>query len=143
VGGADTGRRAGYLRRAAELIHADSDRLARISSLEEGKPLRESRFEVEGWTAGFFEYFSGFARAAHGEILPSDHRGEEIEIRRVPYGVCVAITPWNFPSAMVARTVAPALMAGNAMMVKPSSTTPLSALARCDLRTRPGSQPGS
>ncbi|HWF49954.1 MAG TPA: aldehyde dehydrogenase family protein [Solirubrobacteraceae bacterium] len=132
------GERAGYLKRVAELIHADSDRLARIISLEEGKPLRESRFEVEGWTAGFFEYFSGFARAAHGEILPSDNRGEEIEIRKVPYGVCVAVTPWNFPSAMVGRKVAPALMAGNAMVVKPSSTTPLSALALAKIFERSG-----
>ena len=132
------GERAGYLRRVAELIHADSDRLARIVSLEEGKPLREARFEIEGWTAGFFEYLSSFARAAHGELLPSDNRGEEIEIRRVPYGVCVAVTPWNFPSAMVARKVAPALMAGNAMVVKPSSTTPLSALALAEILDRAG-----
>ncbi|MDX6704548.1 MAG: lactaldehyde dehydrogenase / glycolaldehyde dehydrogenase [Solirubrobacteraceae bacterium] len=132
------GERAAYLQRVAQLIHADSERLARIISLEVGKPLRESRFEIEGWTAGFFEYFSGFARAAHGEILPSDNRGEEIQIRKVPYGVCVAITPWNFPSAMVARKVAPALMAGNAMVVKPSSTTPLSALALAAIFERAG-----
>ncbi|MEA2222141.1 MAG: lactaldehyde dehydrogenase / glycolaldehyde dehydrogenase, partial [Solirubrobacteraceae bacterium] len=106
------GERAGYLKRVAQLIHADSERLARIISLEVGKPIRESRFEVEGWTAGFFEYVSGFARAAHGEILPSDNRGEEVQLRKVPYGVCVAVTPWNFPSAMPARKVAPALMAG-------------------------------
>jgi len=132
------GERAKCLRRVAELIRADSDRLAQIVSLEEGKPLRESRFEIEGWTAGFFDYYSGFARAAQGEILPSDNRGEEIEIRKVPYGVCVAVTPWNFPSAMVARKVAPALMAGNAMVVKPSSTTPLSALALAAIFERAG-----
>jgi len=130
--------RAGYLSRVAQLIRADSDRLARIISLEEGKPLRESHFEIEGWTAGFFEYLASFARAANGEILPSDNRGEEIEIREVPYGVCVGITPWNFPSAMVARKVAPALMAGNAMVVKPSSTTPLSALALAAIFERAG-----
>jgi len=121
--------RAEYLQRVAQLVHADAERLSRLISHEEGKPLRESRVEIEGWTAGFFEYFPTFARAAHGEILPSDNRGEEIAIRKVPYGVCVGITPWNFPSAMVARKVAPALMAGNAIVVKPSSTTPLSALA--------------
>jgi lactaldehyde dehydrogenase / glycolaldehyde dehydrogenase len=132
------GERAGCLRRVAELIHADCDRLARIISLEVGKPMRESRFEVEGWTAGFFEYFAGFARAAHGEILPSDNRGEEVQLRKVPYGVCVAVTPWNFPSAMPARKVAPALMAGNAMVVKPSSTTPLSALALAAIFERAG-----
>ncbi|MHB8690247.1 MAG: aldehyde dehydrogenase family protein [Solirubrobacteraceae bacterium] len=132
------GERAGHLKRVAELVHADSDRLARIISLEEGKPVSESRFEIEGWTAGFFEYFSGFARAAHGEILPSDNRGEEIQMRKVPYGVCVGVTPWNFPSAMVARKVAPALMAGNAMVIKPSSTTPLSALALAAIFERAG-----
>jgi lactaldehyde dehydrogenase / glycolaldehyde dehydrogenase len=130
--------RAGYLRRVAEWVHADADRLAWIVSIEEGKPLREARFEIEGWTAGFFEYFSGFARAATGEILPSDNRGEEIQMRKVPYGVCVGVTPWNFPSAMVARKVAPALMAGNAMVIKPSSTTPLSALALAAIFERAG-----
>jgi lactaldehyde dehydrogenase/glycolaldehyde dehydrogenase len=127
------GERAGYLRRVAELVRADDERLARIVSLEVGKPMRESRVEIEGWTAGFFDYFASFGRAATGEILPSDNRGEEIAIRKVPYGVCVGITPWNFPSAMVARKVAPALLAGNAMVVKPSSTTPLSALALAEI----------
>jgi lactaldehyde dehydrogenase/glycolaldehyde dehydrogenase len=126
-------QRARYLARVAELVRADTERLARIVSLEVGKPMRESRFEIDGWTAGFFDYFAGFGRAATGEILPSDNRGEEIAIRKVPYGVCVGVTPWNFPSAMVARKVAPALLAGNAMVVKPSSTTPLSALALAEI----------
>jgi lactaldehyde dehydrogenase/glycolaldehyde dehydrogenase len=90
--------RAEYLRRVAQLVRADTERLSRLISHEEGKPLRESRVEIEGWTAGFFDYFATFARVAHGEILPSDNRGEEIAIRKVPYGVCVGITPWNFPS---------------------------------------------
>ena len=136
------GERAAFLKRIGDLVRADSERLARIISIEEGKPLRESRVEIEGWTAGFFDYFASFARAAHGEILPSDNRGEEIAIRRVPYGVCVSITPWNFPSAMVARKVAPALMAGNTMVVKPSSTTPLSALALATIFERAGVPPG-
>ncbi|HZZ92399.1 MAG TPA: aldehyde dehydrogenase family protein [Usitatibacter sp.] len=130
--------RAACLRRVAQLVRADQDRLAHIISLEEGKPLRESRFEVEGWTAGFFDYFADFARAAHGELLPSDNRGEEVAIRKVPYGVCVGITPWNFPSAMVGRKVAPALMAGNTIVIKPSSTTPLSALALAEIFDRSG-----
>jgi lactaldehyde dehydrogenase/glycolaldehyde dehydrogenase len=136
------GERATYLRRVAELVRADADHLSQLISLEEGKPWRESRVEIEGWTAGFFDYFAGFARAAHGELLPSDNRGEEIAIRKVPYGVCVAITPWNFPSAMVARKVAPALMAGNTMVVKPSSTTPLSALALAVIFEAAGIPPG-
>jgi lactaldehyde dehydrogenase / glycolaldehyde dehydrogenase len=134
--------RAEYLQRVAQLVRADAERLSRLISHEEGKPLRESRVEIEGWTAGFFEYFPSFARAAHGEILPSDNRGEEIAIRKVPYGVCVGVTPWNFPSAMVARKVAPALMAGNAIVVKPSSTTPLSALALAAIFDRAQLPPG-
>jgi lactaldehyde dehydrogenase/glycolaldehyde dehydrogenase len=137
-----SGERAAYLMRVARLVRADTERLARIISLEEGKPMRESRVEIEGWTAGFFDYFASFARAAHGEILPSDNRGEEIAIRKVPYGVCVAITPWNFPSAMPARKLAPALMAGNTMVVKPSSSTPLSALALAAILDRAGLPPG-
>jgi lactaldehyde dehydrogenase/glycolaldehyde dehydrogenase len=137
-----SGERAGYLKRVADLVRADAERLARIISIEVGKPLREARFEIEGWTAGFFDYFPTFARAAHGEILPSENRGEEIAIRRVPYGVCVGITPWNFPSAMPARKLAPALMAGNTMVVKPSSTTPLSALALATIFERAGLPPG-
>jgi lactaldehyde dehydrogenase / glycolaldehyde dehydrogenase len=134
--------RATYLRRVAELVRKDVDRLARIISLEEGKPLREARFEIVEWTAGFFDYFADFGRAAHGEILPSDNRDEEVTIRKVPYGVCVGITPWNFPSAMVGRKVAPALMAGNAMVVKPSSITPLSALALAAIFDEAGIPPG-
>ena len=134
--------RGSYLRRVGELVRADADRLARLISQEEGKPLREARVEIEGWTAGFFDYFTSFARAAHGELLPSDNRDEEIAIRKVPYGVCVGITPWNFPSAMVARKVAPALMAGNTIVVKPSSTTPLSALALAAIFEEAGLPPG-
>ena len=76
--------------------------LTRIISIEEGKPLREARVEIEGWTAGFFDYFASFARAAHGEILPCRHRGEDIAVGAFPMGLR-QITPWNFPSAMVAR----------------------------------------
>jgi lactaldehyde dehydrogenase/glycolaldehyde dehydrogenase len=131
-------QRARYLARVAQLVRADSERLARLVSLEVGKPMRESRFEIDGWTVGFFDYFAGFGRAATGEILPSDNRGEEVAIRKVPYGVCVGITPWNFPSAMPARKLAPALLAGNAMVVKPSSTTPLSALALGEIFAQAG-----
>jgi lactaldehyde dehydrogenase / glycolaldehyde dehydrogenase len=134
--------RAAYLQRIAALVRADADRLSRLISHEEGKPLRESRVEIEGWTAGFFEYFASFARAAHGELLPSDNRGEEMASRKFPYGVCVGITPWNFPSAMVARKVAPALMAGNTMVVKPSSLTPLSALALAEIFEQAELPPG-
>jgi lactaldehyde dehydrogenase / glycolaldehyde dehydrogenase len=121
--------RATFLHRIAKLVRKNREHLASVVSLEEGKPLREAHAEIEGWTAGFFDYFASFGRACSGELLPSQHQDEDIAIRQIPFGVCVGITPWNFPSAMVARKVAPALMAGNAIVVKPSSLTPLSALA--------------
>jgi lactaldehyde dehydrogenase / glycolaldehyde dehydrogenase len=120
--------RAAYLQRVVELIHSQAEDLARLVVREQGKPLVEARGEISG-TAGFFDYFTSFARAPMGEILPSDNPDEEIWIRNVPYGVVVAIIPWNYPAALFARKVAPALMAGNTVVVKPHEDTPLSALA--------------
>src|SRR5206468_5607368 len=79
--------------------------------------------------AGFFEYFTSFARRPMGEIMASDNPNEDIWIRNVPYGVVVGIIPWNYPAALFARKVAPALMAGNTIVIKPHEDTPLSALA--------------
>lgn len=119
--------RADYMKRVASLIRRDAERLARIISLEQGKPIKEARGEVGG-TAGFFDYFAEFARRIQGEILPSDHPGEQIWIQRVPIGVIGAIIPWNYPSALVARKVAPSMIAGNTVVLKPHELTPLSAL---------------
>ncbi len=120
-------QRAAHLARVVERIRADAERLARLVVREQGKPLVEARGEIGG-AAGFFEYFTSFARAPKGEILPSDNPKEDIWIRSAPYGVVVAIIPWNYPAALFARKVAPALMAGNTIVVKPHEDTPLSAL---------------
>jgi lactaldehyde dehydrogenase/glycolaldehyde dehydrogenase len=133
--------RAAYLRRIVERITADSERLARLVVQEQGKPLVEARGEIAG-TAGFFEYFTTFARAPLGEIVASDNRDEDIWIRNVPFGVVVGIIPWNYPAALFARKVAPALMAGNTIVVKPHEDTPLSALALAKICEEAGVPPG-
>jgi lactaldehyde dehydrogenase / glycolaldehyde dehydrogenase len=133
--------RAAYLRRIVERINVDSERLARLIVQEQGKPLVEARGEIAG-TAGFFEYFTSFARAPLGEIVASDNRDEDIWIRNVPFGVVVGIIPWNYPAALFARKVAPALMAGNTIVVKPHEDTPLSALALAQICEEAGVPPG-
>lgn len=120
--------RAAYLRRIAALVRDSADELARLVVREQGKPLTEARGEIGG-TAEFFDYFATFARAVSGEIVASDNPSEDIWIRNVPYGVVVAIIPWNYPAALFARKVAPALMAGNTIVVKPHEDTPLSSIA--------------
>lgn len=121
-------QRAGFLRRIAALIRENADDLARLVVLEMGKPLFEARNELGG-TSEFFEYFASFGRGQIGELMASDNPKEDIWIRDVPYGVVVGIIPWNFPSALFSRKVAPALMAGNTIVLKPHEDTPLSALA--------------
>ncbi len=121
-------QRATYIKRIAALIREDADRLARLVVQEQGKPLFEAQGEIGG-TAEFFDYFATFARAATGEIIASDSPDEDIWIRSVPYGVVVGIIPWNYPAALFARKVAPALMAGNTIVIKPHEDTPLSSLA--------------
>jgi lactaldehyde dehydrogenase/glycolaldehyde dehydrogenase len=133
--------RAAYVRRIVERITADSERLARLVVQEQGKPLVEARGEIAG-TAGFFEYFTTFARSPLGEIVASDNRDEDIWIRNVPFGVVVGIIPWNYPAALFARKVAPALMAGNTIVVKPHEDTPLSALALAKICEEAGVPPG-
>lgn len=119
--------RAGYMMKVAKLIHDKRETLARVLTAEQGKPLFESRLEVDG-AAAHFEYFAEFARRIEGDVLPSDNPGQTVMILRLPVGVVAAITPWNFPSSMVARKLAPALITGNAVVLKPSSKTPLSAV---------------
>lgn len=120
-------QRARYMKRVAALVRRDADRLARIVVMEQGKPLNEARGEVAG-TAEFFDYFAEFARRIQGEILPSDAPEEQIWIQRVPVGVVGAIIPWNYPSALVSRKVAPSMIAGDTIVLKPHEITPLSAL---------------
>jgi lactaldehyde dehydrogenase / glycolaldehyde dehydrogenase len=134
-------QRAEYLKRIVELIRGDAERLARLVVQEQGKPLVEARGEIGG-TAGFFDYFTTFARAPMGEILPSDSPHEDIWIRNVPYGVVVGIIPWNYPAALFARKVAPALMAGNTIVIKPHEDTPLSAIELAKICVAAGLPPG-
>lgn len=120
--------RAGYMRAIAHGIRDRAEELARLVTAEEGKPITEARGEVAG-AAEFFDYYAGLARSIEGEILASDLPGEELWIRRVPHGVVAAIIPWNYPSALTSRKVAPAILAGNTIVLKPHEDTPLSALA--------------
>jgi lactaldehyde dehydrogenase/glycolaldehyde dehydrogenase len=134
--------RAAVLTRIVGLIRDDAERLARLVVQEQGKPLVEARGEIAG-TAGFFEYFTSFARAPMGEIIASDNKDEDIWIRNVPFGVVVGIIPWNYPAALFARKVAPALMAGNTIVIKPHEDTPLSALALARICQAAGVPPGT
>jgi len=120
--------RARKMRDVAALIRRDQAALARLVVQEQGKPIKEAMGEIAG-AAEFLEYFAEFARRLPGEILPSDFAGEEVWIRRAPVGVVAAIIPWNYPAALICRKVAPALITGNAVVVKPHEMTPLSGLA--------------
>jgi lactaldehyde dehydrogenase/glycolaldehyde dehydrogenase len=125
------------MRRVAGLIRDNSAELARLVVQEQGKPISEARGEVGG-AAEFFDYFAEFARRIEGEILPSDVRDEQVWIQRVPVGVVVAIIPWNYPAALVSRKVAPALIAGDTIVLKPHEITPLSALFMAKLFEQAG-----
>ena len=120
-------QRAKYLIKIAQLMTEQRENLARILTSEEGKPLYESRLEIDG-AIGNFEYYAEFARRIEGDVLPSDFPNQTIMILKLPLGVVGSITPWNFPSATVARKLAPALITGNAVITKPSSNTPLSTI---------------
>lgn len=132
-----TAERATVLYRLAELIERDRERLAAIVVSEVGKPITEARGEVDG-AAGFCRFFAGIATVHGGDILPSARRDSEVWIRREPVGVVGAIIPWNFPLALTTRKLAPALVAGNAVVIKPAELTPLSALAVAELAVEAG-----
>jgi lactaldehyde dehydrogenase/glycolaldehyde dehydrogenase len=121
-------QRGAVLRAIAAGIREEAEDLARLIVAEQGKTIVEARGEVDG-TAGFFDYFAGFERGQVGTMWASDEPGEQLWIKQVPYGVVAGIIPWNFPAALFARKVAPAIMAGNAIVIKPHEDTPLSALA--------------
>ena len=129
--------RAAVLRRWFDLMMENQEDLARLMTLEQGKPLGEARGEI-AYAASFLEWFAEQAKRVNGEIIPQHQNDKRIVVLRQPVGVCVAITPWNFPSAMITRKVAPALAAGCAVVVKPATQTPLSALALCELAERAG-----
>jgi lactaldehyde dehydrogenase/glycolaldehyde dehydrogenase len=119
--------RAGYLHRIAAGIRKDAEHLARVLSEEQGKPLDQSRGEVNG-TADYFDYTAEWARRVEGEVIASDEPNDMQLLLRQPIGVVSGIVPWNFPLYVLARKVAPALLMGNAIVVKPSEITPNSTL---------------
>ncbi|MDJ1159829.1 NAD-dependent succinate-semialdehyde dehydrogenase [Chelatococcus sp. SYSU_G07232] len=134
--------RAAVLRRWYELILANKDDIAVIMTSEQGKPLAEARGEVE-YAASFVEFYAEEAKRIYGETIPSHRADARIMVIRQPIGVVAAITPWNFPAAMITRKVAPALAAGCTAVVKPAPETPLTALALAVLAERAGLPAGA
>ncbi len=129
--------RAALLRRWYELQMANREDLALLMTSEQGKPLAEARAEVD-YAASFTEFFAEEAKRVYGEIIPSHRKGGRILVLKQPIGVVGAITPWNFPLAMITRKIAPALAAGCTVVCKPAPETPLSALALAELGLRAG-----
>ena len=133
--------RAALLRRWHALILANQEDLARLMSSEQGKPLAESRTEV-AYGASYVEWFAEEAKRASGDIIPQQNGSHRILVVKQPVGVVAAITPWNFPLAMLARKIAPALAAGCAVVCKPAEDTPLTALAMGRLLEEAGAPAG-
>ena len=116
-------RRAGYLREIAALVRANREFLARVITAEQGKILGLAQVEVD-FSADYLDYMAEFARRFEGEIIPSDRPGENILLYKAPIGVIAGILPWNFPFFLIVRKMAPALLTGNTIVIKPSSETP-------------------
>ncbi|MDX2249444.1 MAG: NAD-dependent succinate-semialdehyde dehydrogenase [Bacteroidia bacterium] len=133
--------RANLLRKWYDLILQHQEDMAKILTAEQGKPLAEARGEVV-YGASFIQWFAEEARRAYGDIIPGFQRDKRIFVLKQPVGVVAAITPWNFPIAMITRKVAPALAAGCTVVIKPAEETPLSALALAVLAEEAGFPPG-
>jgi succinate-semialdehyde dehydrogenase/glutarate-semialdehyde dehydrogenase len=129
--------RAQLLRRWYELIMANLEDLAQLMTAEQGKPLAETRGEV-AYGASFIEWFAEEGKRLYGDVIPTNQKGRRILVLKEPIGVVAAITPWNFPNAMITRKCAPALAAGCTFVIKPAEDTPLSALALAELASRAG-----
>jgi succinate-semialdehyde dehydrogenase/glutarate-semialdehyde dehydrogenase len=129
--------RSQLLRKWFDLIMANQDDLARLMTAEQGKPLAEAKGEV-AYGASFVEWYAEEAKRVNGETLPQFDNNRRLLVLRQPIGVCAAITPWNFPLAMITRKVAPALAAGCPVVIKPAELTPLTALAVAELAMRAG-----
>ncbi len=133
--------RAAVMMKWFHLLHQHADDLARIMTAEQGKPLAEARGEVI-YGASFIEWFAEEAKRVYGETIPTTDNNKRYIVIKQPVGVCAAITPWNFPIAMITRKVAPALAAGCPVIIKPAEATPLSALAVAELAQRAGMPAG-
>ena len=129
--------RAGLMRKWFDLIMANQEDLARLMTAEQGKPLAETRGEV-AYGASFIEWFAEEGKRVYGDVIPTAQPGRRILVFKEPIGVVAAITPWNFPNAMITRKCAPALAAGCTFLIKPAAETPLSALALAELAHRAG-----
>jgi len=131
------GARAKILRKLYDLMMANQDALAELMTREQGKPLTEAKGEI-AYAAGFVEWFAEEGKRAYGEVVPAHAADKRIVVLKQPIGVVAAITPWNFPSAMITRKLAPALAAGCTVVLKPASATPYSALALAVLAEEAG-----
>jgi len=134
--------RARLLRRTSDLVRQRRDRIAAVMTAEQGKPLAEARGEVD-YAAGFFEWFAGEAERVYGQVVPAPNPAKRILVFRQPVGATAAITPWNFPAAMLARKLGPALAAGCTSVVKPASATPLTAIEICRALADAGAPAGT
>ncbi len=133
--------RAAKMRAWFDLILANQEDLALIMTMEQGKPLAEARGEI-AYAASFIEWFAEEGKRVYGDVIPQHQSDKRIVVIKQPVGVCVAITPWNFPAAMITRKAGAALAAGCTMVIKPALETPYSALALCELAERAGIPPG-
>jgi succinate-semialdehyde dehydrogenase/glutarate-semialdehyde dehydrogenase len=129
--------RAAMLRKWFDLMVANTEDLATLMTLEQGKPLAESRGEI-AYGASFIEWFAEEAKRVYGDVIPAQTPDRRIVVIKQPIGVCAAVTPWNFPNAMITRKAGPALAAGCTIVIRPASQTPFSALALCELAERAG-----
>src|SRR5471032_2978400 len=129
--------RSNKLRRWFELLIENQDDLGRLMTLEQGKPLAEAKGEIV-YAASFIEWFAEEAKRVYGDVIPGHQPDKRLIVIKQPIGVTAAITPWNFPAAMITRKAGPALAAGCTMVIKPASQTPFSALALVELAHRAG-----
>lgn len=129
--------RAGYLKKFYQLIMDNQEELAQVMTLEMGKPINESRGEVN-YAASFIEWFAEEGKRVYGETIPSHVNSKRLQVWKKPVGVVAAITPWNFPAAMLTRKMGPALAAGCTVVIKPSSDSPISAIKLMELCEQAG-----
>jgi lactaldehyde dehydrogenase/glycolaldehyde dehydrogenase len=134
--------RGAVLRAIADGIRGRREEIAHLVVAEQGKTITEARGEVGDAATGFFDYYATFERAQVGTMFAPDETNEQLMVRSVPYGVVVGIIPWNYPAALFARKVAPAIMAGNTIVLKPHEETPLAALALAGIVEEVGVPPG-
>lgn len=129
--------RSNYLMRWNELINREREKIGTIMTMEQGKPLSEAIGEVD-YANGFISWYAEEGKRIYGDIIPSSHNNKRILVHKQPVGVVAAITPWNFPAAMITRKVAPALAAGCTVVIKPANQTPLTAFKLVELADKAG-----